>query len=116
MVAARIACELILEVRYCLQMMGVPMDGPALMLGNNLSIIVSTTIPSSTLKKKHQAICYHRIWECVAANVVQFVHVSLKDNLSDCMTKPLANDTFLGHIWKMLLFHLGSEDRQQKTA
>jgi len=102
MVAARIACELMLETRYCLRMLGVPLDGPALMLGDNLSVVTSTMVPSSTLKKKHQVICYHRIWECVAARVVHFVHVSSKDNLSDCMMKPLANDTFLGLVWKML--------------
>jgi len=102
MVATRIACELVLETRYCLRMLGVPLDGPALMLGDNLSIVTSTTIPSSMLKKKHQAICYHCIQECVAAKVVRFVHVSSKENLSDFMTKPLANDTFLGLIWKIL--------------
>jgi len=116
MVTARIACELILEVRYCLRMMGVPVDGPALMLGDNLSVIVSTMVPSSMLKKKHQAICYHHIRECVAANVVRFVHVVSKDNLSDCMTMPLANDTFLGHIWKMLFRHPEGKDQQQRTA
>jgi len=102
MVAAQIACKLMLEMRYCLRMLGIPIDGPALMLGDNLSIVVSTTVPSSMLKKKHQAICYHRIRECVAARVVRFVHVGSKDNLSDCMTKPLANDIFLGLIWQTL--------------
>jgi len=102
MVAARIACELVLETRYCLRMLGIPVDGPALMLGDNLSVVVSTTVPSSTLKKKHQAICYHRICECVAARVVRFVHVGSKENLSDFMTKPLTNDTFLELVWQIL--------------
>jgi len=78
MVAARIASELILEVRYKLCMMGVPIDRPVMLLGDNFSVILSTTVPSATLKKKHQAICYHRIRECIAAKVLQFVHINTK--------------------------------------
>jgi len=105
MVAARIASELILEVRYKLRMMGVAVDGPAMLLGDNLSVILSTTVPSSTLKKKHQAICYHRIRECIAAKVLRFVHINTKTNLADVLTKPLANDDFL-RLVKPVLFRL----------
>ena len=58
LVAARIAVDLIVEMKYGLQMLGVPIDGPALMLGDN-SVVLNTTFPSSQLKKKHNAICYH---------------------------------------------------------
>jgi len=61
MVAACITCKLILEIRHNLWVMGVQVDGPVLLLGDNLSVVLSTTVPSSTLKKKHQAICYHRV-------------------------------------------------------
>ena len=61
LVAARIAVDLILEVRYGLQMLGIPLDGPALMLGDNKSVVLNTTFPSSQLKKKHNAVSYHRV-------------------------------------------------------
>ena len=50
LVAAKQAVELIMEVRYALRMMGVPFDGPALMLGNNNSVVLNTTMPNSMLK------------------------------------------------------------------
>jgi len=53
MVAVHIASELILEMWYKLRMLGVPVEGPVMLLGDNLSVILSTTIPSSVLKKKH---------------------------------------------------------------
>ena len=56
LVATRIAVELILEIRYTLRMLGVPIEGPAMMVGENLSVILNTTVPSSQLKKKHNAI------------------------------------------------------------
>jgi hypothetical protein len=56
LVASRISLELILEIRYMLRSLGVVLDGPALMLGENVSVVLNTTIPSSVLKKKHNAI------------------------------------------------------------
>jgi len=67
MVAARIACKLILKIQYKLHMLGIPVDMPVLLLGDNLSMLMNTTVPSSVLKKKHQAINYHCIHKCVAA-------------------------------------------------
>jgi len=86
-------------------MMGIPIDSLALLLGDSLSIILSTTIPSATLKKKHQAICYHRIRECIAVNVLCFAHINTKTNLVDVLTKPLLNNDFL-QLVKPVLFRL----------
>ena len=59
MVAAQIVTEMVIEIRYNLWMLGVPINGPALMLGDNQSVVLNTMIPSSMLKKKHNAIAYH---------------------------------------------------------
>jgi hypothetical protein len=47
--------------------LGMALDGPALMLGDNMSLVLNTTVPSSVLKKKHNAIAYHRVREAIAA-------------------------------------------------
>ena len=67
LVAARIATDMAVEIRYTLQMLGVPIDGSVLMLGDNKSVVMNTTIPSSALKKKHCAVAYHQVCEAVAA-------------------------------------------------
>jgi hypothetical protein len=59
LVASRIATELIMEVRYMLRSLGVDLEGLALMLGDNMSVVLNTSVPSSVLKKKHNAIAYH---------------------------------------------------------
>jgi hypothetical protein len=56
LVASRVATEFIFEVRYMLQSLRVASNAPALMLGDNMSIVLNTTVPSSVLKKKHNAI------------------------------------------------------------
>jgi len=86
-------------------MLGVLVEGPAMLLGNNLSVILSTMVPSSVLKKKHQDICYHHIHECIAAQVLQFMHIDTKVNLADILTKLLSNNDFL-RLAKPILFRL----------
>jgi len=94
MVAGRIATELIMELRYNLRMLGIPILGPSTMIGDNRSVVINTTIPSSMLKKKHNAIAYHRIREAVAANIIRFGHLPGDYNYADVMTKPLNKNSF----------------------
>ena len=89
LVAARIATELTMAMRYKLRMLGVPINGPADLLGDNKSVVTNCTIPSSTLKKKHNAIAYHRVREAVAANVIRLAHIPSNKNVADLLTKPL---------------------------
>jgi hypothetical protein len=42
-------------------MMGVPIEGAANVLVDNASVVKNSTIPSSTLQKKHNSICYHYV-------------------------------------------------------
>jgi hypothetical protein len=84
-------------------MLGIPIDGPALMLGDNASVITSTTTPSSPLRKKHNAVAYHRVREAIAAGIVRFAKVDSSENLSDCLTKPLRPDEFM-RLVKPVLF------------
>jgi hypothetical protein len=89
LVASRLAVEHVIELRYKLRMMGVPVHGPTLMKGDNMAVVLNTTVPSSQLKKKHNAIAYHRVREAIAAGIIQFVHIPTGENYADCLTKPL---------------------------
>ena len=54
-------------------MMGVPIDRPSVLLGDNKSMVGNCTLPSSTLKKKDNAIAYHRVHEAVVSDIVKLV-------------------------------------------
>jgi len=84
-------------------MLGIPLDGPALVLGDNKSVVLNTTVPSSVLKKKHNAISYHRVREAIAGHVLRFVHISSDRNYADVLTKPLPPHKFQ-ELTKELLF------------
>lgn len=94
MVAARLATEVAIEYRYMLRMLGVQLDGPCMMLGDNNSVVLNTTLPSSILKKKHNAIAYHCVCEAVAAHIIRFIHIPSTENAADVLTKPLSGVLF----------------------
>lgn len=110
LVAARIATDMIIEMRYMLRMIGVAVDGPALLLGDNSSVVLNTSVPSSILKKKHHACAYHRVREAIAGNIMRFVHIPGSTNYADVLSKPLPNDVFHGLI-KPLLFRVPRSGR-----
>ena len=88
-VAMRIATELVEGLRYKLRMFGVPLEGATNVFCDNQSVVTNTTLPSSTLKKKHNAIAYHRVREAVAAGTIRVAKVSSEKNVADMLTKSL---------------------------
>ena len=87
---ARQATEQIMDLRYTLHMMGIPIDGQSWLFGDNQSVITSATIPKSTFNKRHTALSYHRVCECIAMGIIHLLHVDGKNNPSDVLTKFLA--------------------------
>jgi len=102
--AARQATEQIMDLRYTLRMMGIPIEGPAWMFGDNQSVLISSTIPHSNLNKRHNALSYHRVREAIAAGIINFMHVEGKANPSDIMTKFLGWNKFWPLVQPLLFW------------
>jgi hypothetical protein len=91
-IAGRTATEQVIDIRHTLPMMGVPIDGPTCMFGDNKSVITSSTIPHSMLGKRHSMLSYHRCREAIADGISKMFHMDGKQqNPSDVMTKFLAH-------------------------
>jgi len=91
-VALRIAVDLIVSLRYKLRMMGIPVLTPCWTFCDNETMIKNSTIPISVLKKKHNAITYHRVREAVASDILRIAYINSADNLADMFTKPLSRE------------------------
>ncbi|KAI2492438.1 Reverse transcriptase (RNA-dependent DNA polymerase) [Fragilaria crotonensis] len=89
-IAMKIAVELIEGLRYKLRMMGVPVEDPCNVFCDNEAVAKNSTRPESTLKKKHQAIAYHRTREAQAPGTVRIAKEDGETNLADIFTKLLA--------------------------
>ena len=90
MVAMRVAVDQIVEWRYTLRMLGVPLankGGPSYLFGDNKAVVDLSVIPDYNLKKRHHALCFHRVREAVASKIIQYYHISGKENPADVLTK-----------------------------
>ena len=85
-------------------MLGIQVDGPAMMFGDNKSVIINTTMPPSQLKKKHNAIAYHQVREAITAGIISFSHDPSVDNFTDILTKPLSGGSCFKLVKPLLLF------------
>jgi hypothetical protein len=91
----------------------VPVDGPALLLEDNSSMVLNTLVPSLFLKKKHHACAYHQVREAITGGIMNFVHIKGMTNYANVLSKPLLNDAFHGLI-KPLLFCVPIAGREKE--
>ena len=73
-------------------MIGVPLDGEMNVFCDNESVSKNSTLPESTLKKKHNSIAYHHACEARAVNTVHIAWEKSEMNLTDLLTKLLQCD------------------------
>jgi hypothetical protein len=102
--AARIAVDLHIEMRYNLRMLGIKVEESSVLIGDNMAVVINTTLLSSALKKKHQACNYHRIREAIAAQILTFSYMNTGINLANVCTKPL-RATLFHSLLKPYMFH-----------
>ena len=86
--------------------MGIPVDGPAYIEGDNQSVLVNTMIPDSTLKKKSQSIAYHFVREGSACDEWRTTYVNTHDNEADLLTKLLPSGAKRKGFVHGLLHHM----------
>ena len=90
-VAARVATEQIMDLRNTLRYLGVPVEERTYMFGDNNSVVTSSTLPHSVLKKRHQLLAYHRVREAIASRILRFHHIPGTENPADVLTKNLGH-------------------------
>ena len=117
---ARQGIDKILSERYKLRALGVPLDGPAFLFGDNKSVVLSASIPQHGLNKRHNFLSYHRIGECIAAThngepVVRFFHIDGKNNPADIQTKTLPGGDIYRHM-KPWLHWVDRSDHSQVAS
>ena len=105
-IAMKRCCEYLHGLRYKLCMMGIPCDQPSHIYGDNQSVLATTTMPDSTLKKKSQSIAYHFVCEGSAHGEWRTAYVNTHDNKADLLTKLLPNGEKRWKFVKNLLHHI----------
>ena len=61
--------------------------GPATVICDNKSVVTNASVPASVLNKRHNAICYHRVREAQACQMIRVGLIPGGFNKSDLLTK-----------------------------
>ncbi|GFH55427.1 hypothetical protein CTEN210_11903 [Chaetoceros tenuissimus] len=105
-IALRICTEMVEALRYKLRCFGIPIDGPAEVYCDNQSVVTNSSVPSSVLNKRHNAICYHRVREAQAAGTIKVGWIMGEYNLADLFTKT----TMTGDLKHRLVHNIFNND------
>jgi len=105
-VAMKQATEYVRGLRFKLRMMGITVNEPAFVFGDNQSVLANTTAPASTLKKKSNAIAYHFVREGCARDEWRTAYINTHENVADLLTKPLPSGEKRTRFIRMLLHHI----------
>lgn len=97
-VATRTATDRAVDIRNTLRYLGVPVQGKSYFFGDNKSVVTSGTIPSSVLKRRHNALAYHRVREAVCAGIIIFAHLAGSLNPADILSKHWGH----AQVWSLL--------------
>ena len=85
----RISVDQVKSLRYKLRMFGIKVEKPSEIFCDNEIVTKNSSIPESTLSKNHNSVCYHRIREEVASNMIRVAWLSGELNYEDLFKKPL---------------------------
>ena len=102
----KLCCKYVCGLRYKLQMMGIPCEGPAYMQGDNQSVLANTSIPDLTLKKKSQSIAYHFVCEGATRDEWSTSYIYTHENEANLLTKLLPSGDKRKRFVNSLLHHI----------
>jgi hypothetical protein len=78
------------------------------MFGDNQAVIMSSSIPHSSLNKWHNALPYQRVREMIATKILGYYWIDGKLNPADIVSKHWSY-TQMWHLLKPLLFYYGDQ-------
>ena len=74
-VASKTATEQIIDLRHTLRYLGVPIKTKSYLFGDSRSVVTSSTLPRSTLGKRHNILAYHHVREAIVTEFRQPLQV-----------------------------------------
>ena len=86
-VAARTCMEQIIGILNTFRYLGVPIETPTIMFGENKSVVNTATIPYSKLNKHHNALAYHKTRSSITARILRFIHINGICNPANILSK-----------------------------
>ena len=77
----------IVDHRMSLRYLGVPIEEVTFLFGDNQVVVTSSSIPTSVLNKRHNALSFHRVREAIAAGFLKVIKIDGAANPADIVSK-----------------------------
>ena len=90
--------------------MGIPVDNPCFIYGDNQSVLWNTTVTESILKKKCISVLYHFSIEVVSCDEWRTTYVNTRENPSDIVTNNFPSGVNRYRKVRMVLYDIHPED------
>jgi hypothetical protein len=103
--AVRTGVEEAIAITHTCKSLGIPLDGPIEIFCDNKSVVDNSTIPGSSLKKKHTSIAFHMCREAQTAGICILRHIPGTENPADILTKSLPSTVYWKHVWNFMTKH-----------
>ena len=82
--------------------MGIMVSKSTKIYVDNMSAIINSTDPGSTLNKKYIALAYHFVREHVSGKVIDIMKIDSDDNYADPLTKPTNSNEHNNFFYEIL--------------
>jgi meiotically up-regulated gene 157 (Mug157) protein len=93
-----------MDLRMTLRYLGIPVYTKSYMFGDNQAVVTNSTIPHSSLNKRHNALAYHRVREMIAAKILGYYWIDGKANPADIGSKHWGYQQ-IWHLLQAVLFY-----------
>jgi len=87
-------------------MMGIPMEKPTFIFDDNRSVLINSSKPHSSLKKKSSSIAFHFVREGVAKDEWRVAYLNTNLNCADMATKSLPGGEERALFTSYLLYYV----------
>ena len=106
-VAAKMAVQQVMGIRMFFRYLGVAINGPTHLFGDNGSVVTSGSLPHSPLRKRHHALSYHYTREAIASGAVDFQFLPGHLNPADILSKHWGYQQVWASALRPILFWKG---------
>ena len=102
-IASITVTEQIIDLWHTLRYLGVPIKTKSYLFGDNRSVGSSSTLPHSSLGKRHNILAYHRVREAIASKIIVYHWIRTGYNVSDMFSKHRDHPSVFNMIMKLLI-------------
>ena len=82
--------------------MGLKVSDPVKIFCDNKGIVLNSTIPQSTMKKKTIALAHHFVWEHQANGVIDINFIDTGENYADAFMKAVDSNACNDFFYKIM--------------